>query len=115
MYWRSLDNCHDQKNEPMIFLSSGVHHYTKPKLTKKLTLTLNLNLNLTKPKLKPRHKLKPKPKKKVMVMVMVMVMVSFSFWLCVYFAGQKYRWLIFGLLFSALHHDCVRILVKKPR
>ena len=56
--WRSLDNGHDQKNEPMIFLSSGVHHYTNPKLTKKLTLTLN------QPKLKPKHKPKPKPKKK---------------------------------------------------
>ena len=93
--WRSLDNCHDQKNEPMIFLSSGVHHYTKPKLTKKLTLTLNLNLNLN---LSLNINLNLNLKKKVMVMVMVMVMVSFSFWLCVYFAGQKYRWLIFGLV-----------------
>ena len=70
-WWRARNNNrYDRKNEPTIFLPSGVHTKPKPKTNPKLIISLFLGLGL------------------VLRLVLGFVLVVYS-------AGQKYRWLLF--------------------
>ena len=63
------NNEYDQKNGPTIFMPSGVHT-------------------------KPKPKTNPKPKLSLFFFYYHFFRASFRFWLSVYSAGQKHRWLI---------------------
>ena len=82
--WRALNNNgYDQKNEPTIFWPAEYTTKTKIKTNQK-----------TNPNPKTKNKTKTNPPKKLSL-GLGLVLFSFRFWLSVYSAGQKYRWLIF--------------------